>query len=78
VLAHYGVVALPCRVRHPDRKGKVESGIGHTQRTALKGLRGSKELSSPDAVALLHKAAGGGLRDVDRVAPAGGSDDSLP
>jgi transposase len=39
VLSHYGVVALPCRVRHPDRKGKVESGIGHTQRTALKGLR---------------------------------------
>src|SRR5581483_7311951 len=39
VLAHYGVVALPCRVRHPDRKGKVESGIGHTQRTPLKGLR---------------------------------------
>ena len=24
-LAHYGVVALPCRVRDPDRKGKVES-----------------------------------------------------
>ena len=39
VLAHYGVVALPCRVRDPDRKGKVESGIGHTQRTPLKGLR---------------------------------------
>ena len=39
VLAHYGVVALPCRVRAPDRKGKVESGIGHTQRTPLKGLR---------------------------------------
>jgi transposase len=39
VLAHYGALALPCRVRHPDRKGKVESGIGHTQRTALKGLR---------------------------------------
>jgi transposase len=38
VLAHYGVTALPCRVRDPDRKGKVESGIGHTQRT-LKGLR---------------------------------------
>jgi hypothetical protein len=32
VLAHYGVVALPCRVRDPDRKGKVESGIGHTQK----------------------------------------------
>jgi len=39
MLTHYGAVALPCRVRHPDRKGKVESGIGHTQRTALKGLR---------------------------------------
>jgi hypothetical protein len=39
VLKHYGAVALPCRVRHPDRKGKVESGIGHTQGTALKGLR---------------------------------------
>ena len=31
MLAHYGVVALPCRVRDPDRKGKVEAGIGHTQ-----------------------------------------------
>ncbi len=39
MLTHYGATALPCRVRHPDRKGKVESGIGHTQRTALKGLR---------------------------------------
>jgi transposase len=39
VLAHYGVTALPCRVRDPDRKGKVESAIGHTQRTPLKGLR---------------------------------------
>jgi hypothetical protein len=39
VLAHYGVTALPCRVRDPDRKGKVESGIGHTKRTPLKGLR---------------------------------------
>ena len=39
VLAHYGVVALPCRVGAPDRKGKVESAIGHTQSTPLKGLR---------------------------------------
>ena len=39
VLKHYGAVALPCRVRDPDRKGKVESGIGHTQRTPLQGLR---------------------------------------
>jgi transposase len=39
VLAHYGVVALPCRVRDPDRKGKVESGVGHAQRTPLQGMR---------------------------------------
>ena len=25
VLAHYGVVAMPCRIQDPDRKGKVES-----------------------------------------------------
>jgi hypothetical protein len=39
VLAHYGAVALPCRVQDPDRKGKVESGVGHAQKTPLKGLR---------------------------------------
>jgi transposase len=39
VLAHYGVVALPCRINDPDRKGKVESGVGHAQKTPLKGLR---------------------------------------
>lgn len=38
VLAHYGAVALPCRVRHADRKGKVESGVNHAQRK-LRGLR---------------------------------------
>jgi transposase len=39
VLAHYGVVGLPCRIRDPDRKGKVEAGIGHTQQTPLRGMR---------------------------------------
>jgi transposase len=39
VLAHYGAVAMPCRVRDPDRKGKVESGVGHTKKTPLKGRR---------------------------------------
>ena len=39
VLAHYGVVALPCRVRDPDRKGKVEAVVGHAQKTPLRGLR---------------------------------------
>jgi transposase len=37
VLAHYGALALPCRIKDPDRKGKVESAVGHAQRTPLKG-----------------------------------------
>jgi transposase len=39
VLAHYSVVALPCRIRDADRKGKVESGVGHAKKTPLKGTR---------------------------------------
>ena len=39
MLAHYGVVADPARVRDPNRKGTVESAIQHTQATALKGRR---------------------------------------
>lgn len=39
VLQHYGSVALPCRVRDPDRKGKVESGVAHAKKTPLKGQR---------------------------------------
>ena len=39
LLTHYGAVALPCRVRNPDRKGKVERSVGHAKNTPLKGLR---------------------------------------
>jgi transposase len=39
LLAHYGAVAMPCRIRDPDRKGKVEAGVGHAQSTPLKGVR---------------------------------------
>jgi len=39
VLTFYNVVALPCRPYAPDAKGKVESAVGYTQRTALKGRR---------------------------------------
>jgi transposase len=39
MLTHYGVVALPCRPYTPDLKGKVESAVDHTQKTALKGRR---------------------------------------
>jgi transposase len=38
MLAHYGVVADPCRVGDPNRKGTVENAIQHTQ-NALKGRR---------------------------------------
>lgn len=39
VMRHYGVALLPCRPGDPDRKGKVESGVGHAQATPLKGKR---------------------------------------
>ena len=39
MLAHYGVVADPARVRDANRKGTVENAIKHTQDTALKGKR---------------------------------------
>jgi transposase len=39
VLQHYGAVPLPCRLADPDRKGKVEAGVGHAKKTPLKGLR---------------------------------------
>jgi transposase len=39
MLAHYAVTALTCRVGDPDRKGKVESGVGHAKRAPLKGMR---------------------------------------
>ena len=39
VLAHYGAVALPCRVGDPDRKGKVEAAVGHAKKTPLRGIR---------------------------------------
>jgi transposase len=39
VLAHHGAIGLPCRVNDPDRKGKVESGVGHAKKTPLKGQR---------------------------------------
>jgi transposase len=39
LLDHYGVIPLPCRPYAPDLKGKVESTVGHTQETALKGRR---------------------------------------
>jgi len=39
LLAHYGAVALTCRVGDPDRKGKVERSVGYAKNTPLKGLR---------------------------------------
>jgi transposase len=39
LLTHCGAVALPCRVRDPNRKGKVERSVGRAKNTPLKGLR---------------------------------------
>ena len=36
---HYGFVPLPCRVRKPEHKGKVESNIDYVQNNALKGKK---------------------------------------
>lgn len=36
---HYGFVIVPCRVRTPQHKGVVESGVKYVQNNALKGKR---------------------------------------
>jgi len=36
---HYGFIPIPCKVRTPEQKGKVESGVKYVQNNALKGKR---------------------------------------
>ena len=36
---HYGFIPIPCKVRTPEHKGKVESNIKYVQNNALKGKR---------------------------------------
>jgi transposase len=36
---HYCIIPLPCRVRTPEHKGKVESNIDYVQNNALRGKR---------------------------------------
>jgi len=57
VLKHYGAVALPCRVRDPDRKGKVESGVGHAAEDAAEG----SALREPGTSAGVSGSLGGAL-----------------
>lgn len=38
MLQHYGLSPVACRVRRPEDKGKVESGIKYVKRSFLKGL----------------------------------------
>jgi hypothetical protein len=42
MLAHYGGVALPCRLRNPDCEGRVKRSVGRAKNTPLKGLRFEK------------------------------------
>jgi transposase len=50
VLAHYGVTALPCKVRDPDQKGKVESSVAHAQKTPLWSAAGLDRTEGQRAV----------------------------
>jgi hypothetical protein len=59
VLAHYGAVAMPCRIQDPDRKGKVESGVGHAQKTPLKGLPLRNPGAGPSLPGRLGSTLGG-------------------
>jgi transposase len=61
VLAHYGAVALPCRIQDPDRKGKVERSVGHAKNTPLKGQRFE---SLEEAQAYLDRTAQPTSRDI--------------
>ena len=36
---HYGFVPIPCKVRTPEHKGKVEAGVKYAQNNALKGKK---------------------------------------
>lgn len=38
-LAHYGCAGTPCRVRKPEHKGKVESGVNYVKNNFFRGLR---------------------------------------
>lgn len=57
VLAHYGAVALPCRVRDPDRKGKVEAGVGH----AVAELPFPSKFEQPERELIATGLFGGGV-----------------
>jgi hypothetical protein len=47
MLKHYGSVAIPCRVRNPNRKGKAGTAVGQTQRTPIEGLQFERLCSCP-------------------------------
>ena len=75
VLAHYGVVALPCRVGDPDRKGKVEAAVGHAKKTPLRGLRFER---LDDAQAYLDRWSGAGPIRGSTARPSARSPPCLP
>ena len=57
VLAHYGVTALPYRVRDPDRKGKVES-VSPTHKKRHSGANASRIWRKLKPVSATGKRAG--------------------
>ena len=54
VLAHYGVVALPCRVRDPDRATVMETVTGNAPRPTARGVGISSRPSAIETIADLR------------------------
>jgi transposase len=57
VLSHYGVVAMPCRVRDPDRKGKVEAGVGQPRKPRSK-VSASRAWRRPKPISIIGNNVG--------------------
>ncbi len=58
---HYGFLISPCRVRKPEHKGKVESGVHYVKRNALVGKEG-RPLSDVNSFLLQWVMDTAGLR----------------
>jgi len=59
---HYGFLIAPCRVREPQEKGKVESGVHYVQRSFLAG-REMAALTANNAAVRQWVAHTAGVRD---------------
>lgn len=69
-LAHYGSAAVPCRVRTPQHKGKVESGVKYVQNNFLRGLgHRNYERLGPDLSAWTETVANRRIHGTTKLIP---------